>query len=449
MIINPYAFSSGASGDPQWANVILLNNFEGANAATTFFDDVGGQPWSFANGAALSTAQKKFGSSSAFFNAGNSLISAPIPAIGTGDFTFEGMLYITATNANGATLFDTRPAGTNGFYPDVYLVNGIPRLYVNGADRITAGSALSTGVWHHVALCRASGVTRLFVDGVQAGSNYTDTNNYATSRLQIGANGFSPSAGDFALGYVDAVRITIGYARYTTTFTPPASVYPEGATARDPFFSKVSALLHMDGADSSTTITDVKGHTFTAHNTVALKTASAFFGSAGVLFDTTNTSNIDCAASTDFALGSGDFTIEMMLKKTTTTTQTNFFEICTTQGANPTDRLVIYFPNSSLNPSVYSNGNLIGSTRALTANTYAHLALVRYNNVLSLYINGQGGGAVSNTTNFTQQVMRLGSDIGAGLFALGGSMDEVRITKGTARYFNTFTPPTAAFADAA
>ena len=76
--------------------------------------------------------------------------------------------------------------------------------------------------WHHIALSRSGTSTRLFLDGVQVGSTYTDSNNYlvGASRPIFGASGFNTADVNY-LGYIDDFRITRGYARYTSTFTPP------------------------------------------------------------------------------------------------------------------------------------------------------------------------------------------------------------------------------------
>ena len=93
--------------------------------------------------------------------------------------------------------------------------------YTNFADQITGGT-LTTGQWYYVALCRASGSTRLFVNGTQSGSTYTDANSYLASTLTVGSDGTSP--GSYLNGYIDDLRVT-KYARYTTTFTPPTSTF--------------------------------------------------------------------------------------------------------------------------------------------------------------------------------------------------------------------------------
>ena len=99
---------------------------------------------------------------------------------------------------------------------------GVLKYYVAG-DRIT-GATLSANNWYHIALVRYSGVTKLYANGVQSGASYTDTNNYAlnTGSPRIGA-AFNNTVS--VNGFIDDLRIT-KYARYTSSFTPPAQAHP-------------------------------------------------------------------------------------------------------------------------------------------------------------------------------------------------------------------------------
>jgi len=112
--------------------------------------------------------------------------------------------------------------------PHIYYFgnNGI-RYYTSSADRIT-GSVLSASTWHHIAVCRASGSTRLFINGTQSGATYTDANNYGTSApLGVGTywSAGSPVTTSTLNGYIDDLRITKS-ARYTANFTPPTAALP-------------------------------------------------------------------------------------------------------------------------------------------------------------------------------------------------------------------------------
>ena len=79
---------------------------------------------------------------------------------------------------------------------------------------------INDGGWHHVALVRNSGTTKLYVDGIEHDS-YSDSNNYNYSgEIYIG---HTPNCGDgdgWFGGFISNVRITKGQALYTSNFTP-------------------------------------------------------------------------------------------------------------------------------------------------------------------------------------------------------------------------------------
>jgi hypothetical protein len=136
---------------------------------------------------------------------------------GTGDFTLECWVYPLA--ANYSWLFDFRPVGTsaNAALPALYGETGGLIYYVSGANRIV-GPTLTLNTWSHVALARSGTSTRLFLNGTQVGSTWTDTTNYgATATFKFGRNENT----FYANQYADDIRITKGVARYTTNFTPP------------------------------------------------------------------------------------------------------------------------------------------------------------------------------------------------------------------------------------
>jgi hypothetical protein len=144
---------------------------------------------------------------------------------GTGDFTIEMWLYYSSSAAGSDFLIDCRPAATNGAYPTIYADTGILYYYANSGNRITS-SSISTDTWMHVAVCRSGTSTKMFINGTQAGSTYTDSTNYIcrTDGPVIGAD---RNFGDSLLGYIDDFRITKGYARYTTNFSVPTAAFPD------------------------------------------------------------------------------------------------------------------------------------------------------------------------------------------------------------------------------
>ena len=177
--------------------------------------------------AQISTAQSKFGGSSMAFDGNGDYVVQPTNinfGYGTGDFTIEFWLYLNTTSAD-QTMVSNLTSDTS-VNPHIYYGNGLGiRYYTGGANRII-GSALSTSTWYHIAVSRASGSTKMFINGTQTGSTYTDSNNYGTTApLGIATYWVSGSPGTVSTlnGYLDDLRITKGYARYTANFTPPTS----------------------------------------------------------------------------------------------------------------------------------------------------------------------------------------------------------------------------------
>jgi hypothetical protein len=207
-------------------NTSFLLNFTNAsvrdNAMMADLETVGN--------AQISTTVKKYGTGSlAFDGTGDYLVSnsaaTDLYALGSGNFTIEFWLYLNSTQGNN--IIDFRPSGTEGFYPTIYLSANSIRFFTNTGDRIV-GTTLSNLVWYHIALCKSGTATKLFVDGTQTGSTYTDSNTYlgAVGRPFIGASGRNVNT-NFVNGYIDDLRITKGVARYTATFTPPTAALPD------------------------------------------------------------------------------------------------------------------------------------------------------------------------------------------------------------------------------
>jgi hypothetical protein len=86
----------------------------------------------------------------------------------------------------------------------------------------------TANVWYHVAVCRSGSSLRFFVDGTQLGTTFTYAdaidNTYGSGSFYINN---SNNAGGWGMqGYINNLRVTSGYARYTSNFTPPTSAFP-------------------------------------------------------------------------------------------------------------------------------------------------------------------------------------------------------------------------------
>jgi hypothetical protein len=168
-------------------------------------------------------------------------------AFGTNSWTIEAWIYATSYGS-APTIYDTRPSGTQGIYPTIYLDSAGTYFYVNSAAQIT-GSILSLNTWYHVAVCKSGSSTKMFINGTQSGSTYTDTNTYlnGASAPFIGSSSRSPNSLLF-YGNMSNIRVVNGTALYTANFTP-------STTPLTPVTNTVLLLSTNSGAylaDSST-----------------------------------------------------------------------------------------------------------------------------------------------------------------------------------------------------
>jgi len=93
-------------------------------------------------------------------------------------------------------------------------------VIVNNATLFTSSTALSAGVWTHLALVNVAGTVTLYINGTKpsTGSNgFTAT--LSDQNLRIGAT--AGTAASFYGGYMDDIRLTAGVSRYTANFVPP------------------------------------------------------------------------------------------------------------------------------------------------------------------------------------------------------------------------------------
>ena len=203
-------------------NTALLTKFQ--NGA--IFDNAMMNDLETVGNAQISTSVKKYGTGSlAFDGTGDYLTgkSNPIYAIGTANFTVEAWVYPTAFSAYRA-VFDTRTTLSNGGM-DLGLASssaGVWGLYKGSAVTVVQSSTnLTLNTWQHIAAVRSGSTVTLYLDGVSVGSA-TDAQDFTEQGCHVGRtfDNYTWS------GYIDDLRVTRGYARYTTTFTPPTAAFP-------------------------------------------------------------------------------------------------------------------------------------------------------------------------------------------------------------------------------
>jgi len=181
--------------------------------------------------AQISTSVKKYGTGSlAFDGTGDSLQYPFTPLIpnGTESFTIECWINVSVLK-NYNYIFCA------GYPIQIYIASdGTIGTAFNDTENsstyfgvMTSSVAITTGTWYHVAIVRNVSSFVLYIDGVSRGSA-TSSNSIllSTTYKPTVANALESAATYCFNGYIDDFRITKGYARYTSNFTPPTAAFP-------------------------------------------------------------------------------------------------------------------------------------------------------------------------------------------------------------------------------
>jgi hypothetical protein len=223
---------SVAATDTNIREVSLLLHGNGTNGSTVITDSsLTPKTVTAGDNAQISTAiADPFGNSTgviAFDGSGDYIAIAEASGsftFGTGDFTVEFWFY--PSNSAGLVLADWRAAAGAQTGRLTLYRSGSDLVFFESSVRITGTSALTNAVFQHIALCKGSSSTRLFVNGIQVGSTHADTTSYIAP--QSGSIYIGGVLGTFSTaGYIDDFRITKGVARYTANFTPPTAPFPD------------------------------------------------------------------------------------------------------------------------------------------------------------------------------------------------------------------------------
>lgn len=220
----------------------------------------------------------------------------------------------------------------------------------------------------------------------------------------------------------------------------------------DTYFSSVVLLLHCNGSDASTTFTDTSPtpKTVSVFGNAQLDTADKVFGSASALFDGTG-DYITVPNSTDMTLTAGDFTIEFWIKLNATGANIIIAQQANGTGTYPWQ---VWFENSTSKfgfRGFASNGSTsyaMQETGTSTTGVWYHLAAVRDGTTFRFFKDG----AANGTATLSGALFAAAFSVSFGatnnaVVPLNGWLDDIRVTKGVARYTGAFTPPAAEFED--
>jgi len=443
--------------DPYWSSVSMLLHGDGANGAqnNTFTDSSSSALSLTRGGSATQGSVNAFGSAapytvanvagSGYFNGSTDYITIPANTginLGTGDFTIECWVYPLALPTQSCYVdFWTNTSGyIVGQCQLTSLASGAVQFnFTTSTSTLTtiqtAGSLVALNTWTHLAVVRsgtATGNIKIYVNGVVGASSATGvTQNIGTTGIgKIGAQASNNTS--LTNGYIASARVVKGTAVYTAPFTPPTA--PLTAISGTTLLTNFTDAGIYDNAMLNDLVTV---------GTAQISTAVFKYGTGSLAFSGSG-AWLTAADRTSLQLGTGSFTIEGWV-------YVNALGVAygiVSKGAASTGWSVNITSGNKLQFS-YTASVLTGAT-SLTASTWYYFAVVRSGsgtgNVV-LYLNGTAdatsAGAV--TDNFTQtSILYVGADRVGGS-PLNGYIDDLRITKGVARYTANFTPPGDAF----
>ena len=246
-------------------------------------------------------------------------------------------------------------------------------------------------------------------------------------------------------------NIAVGYSYDTNEYG--TEINNGAATLRNlEVDSYTKLLIHSDTTDGSTTFTDssASAHTITANGDAHHEIDQKKFGSSSIQFDGTG-DYLSASDSDDWNFGSDNFTIDTWLRfngsvPTSRDTIVSQFELTGRSWA-------FEFNGSSPALSfVYSTSGTGGVIRSVSwspsADTWYHVAVVRNGSDLMFFVDGAQQGSTQSITGTlfdSSEDLKVGKYIDAQLQYFVGYLDELRISKGIARWTSDFSVPTSAY----
>lgn len=239
---------------------------------------------------------------------------------------------------------------------------------------------------------------------------------------------------------------------FSTIAKAVSAKVPSADAVADASFANVALLLHGNGTQGSTTFSDSSPtpKTPTLNGSVNITTTRSKFGGASINFAG---GRLVYNADNSFILGASDATIEGWVYITANPAST--YRMVSHQNGSSTNANYSYVVD--INAAGQISASMLVSTTtfnalspaSVTLNAWNHFAFVKSGNFIFVFLNGVRGNPtlITGTVNvLTTPQLIIGADRDASI-PLSGQIDDLRITKGTARYLTNFTVPTTAYPD--
>jgi hypothetical protein len=386
---------------------------------------------------------------------GSSYLSVPTSTaafdFGSGNYTLEFWYYpisfatqswsngivtkysYSYANYNSGGFGIENPADGSGY---IVFKPYAPAGYYTNTVTIEQANALKKGMWQHIAMVKSGTTAYAFINGVLIGTaTVPSATAYGSHALFIGAwDGVGERGIQKLNGYISGLRIAKS-AIYTAAFTPPTT--PPTAIATTSFLANFTNAGISDSAAMNNL--DTVGN-------AQVSTSVVKYGTGSIALDGTG-DYLTVPSSPNLGFGSGDFTVEAWVYLTANIANAVGGYLTDFRNGSTLNFALGFIGNSGVTKMYdYVNNNGATSTigtSTVILNTWHHVAWVRSGTTVTMYFNGTANGTM--TTSYSQGP--TGVTIGARYTGvteyITGYVDDLRITKGVARYTANFTPPTS------
>ena len=360
-----------------------------------------------------------------------------------GNFQFEAWVYPTANDASGSSmLFASIGQDT---YVNYNASTGAVSFVVSGTTVISAtGTAVKIGMWNHIMINRSGTTCRLFVNGL-----FLNTGT-SSATVNISSLGYYAKSGS---GY-EINGYATGFLLYDYN---PSSLGPTITQAFQPLTTVPSyttgQVFNLKMANGQIIDNSQQNDLLTVGN-AQISTSVKKYGTGSIAFDGSGDS-LFAANQSSILMSGGNFTIEAWVNPNSFgSTYNPIIANAISNASTAADLQYFLYLDGSGKPTFKaysaSTAYTVASASAIPTGSWTFIAAVRNGSTLTLYVNGV---SVATTTigtvilnGSTLALIRCGAYQEASVFYyLNGYVDDLRVTKGIARYTANFTPPSAAF----
>jgi hypothetical protein len=386
-----------------------------------------------------------YGGSGYFDGSGDwlSTVSTPQFDFGTGNFTLECWAWSNNFSSDYRLIAKVANISSYGSWQILIDTSGYPRFYASSAasswdvaSNLGGGVAIAANTWNHIAVTRSGTTFTIWVNGVSSGTTTSSASIYYSSAVTVTVGGM-PDGTRSLPGYITDARISKGTAQYTSAFTPNTT----------PLTATTSTVLLTNTTNPAIFDNSMLNNLETVGN-AAVSTSVKKYGAASMVFDGTG-DYLKTVDNPSLDMGSGNFTIEGWVYITSSGASQTFIA----KGTGADNQASYHIVFNGTNWLYYLSGN--GSTWSIASgvvmgagsvNNWQHLALVRNGSTFTPYVNGTAGTTTTSSTALfdSNKPFTVGAD-DAATQLLTGYIDDLRVTKGVARYTTTFTVPDQAF----